>query len=230
MNLIKSGDIDALQRYRASIWTRDEKEIIPHALGLLGLEYDLRHSAQFQAALKNKIAICQRRSEMQPILATFEKERIQYWLKEREWYARRAFLPDSPFRRGMDLWRSKSTWYMHPLLVQDCAERGGCCGRQCGCCLARHDPSMRKLTAGHCTTACLCCEQTRGIELTFAQRQEVKELFNLSIDTYYSYRIVLASFQGLTKDSLNFSLNLVRECSDTETEVTGSWDECRTGD
>ena len=43
------------------------------------------------------------------------------------------------------------TWYCRPELVKDCAERGGCCGRSCRCCLKRHLTTQRTKGIGHCT-------------------------------------------------------------------------------
>jgi hypothetical protein len=48
----------------------------------------------------------------------------------------------------------------------------------------------------------------------------MKELFDLRVDTWYSYRILLASFQGLTFEDLVEPLDLVEEGSDTGTEAT----------
>ncbi|KAJ0415243.1 hypothetical protein BJY00DRAFT_293754 [Aspergillus carlsbadensis] len=55
---------------------------------------------------------------------------------------------------------------------QDCADRGGCCARECGCCekvlyeypLRHQDGTMymRKVYA-HCTSECGCCVITHGV-------------------------------------------------------------------
>lgn len=39
--------------------------------------------------------------------------------------------------RGLNLWRSHPQWYLHKTLLKDCADKGGCCGRGCGCCRDR---------------------------------------------------------------------------------------------
>ena len=57
--------------------------------------------------------------------------------------------------------RKDPKWYMRKELVKDCADRGGCCGRDCGCCAlrARH---FYKKGVGHCTVECGCCVGFRG--------------------------------------------------------------------
>jgi hypothetical protein len=48
----------------------------------------------------------------------------------------------------------------------------------------------------------------------------MNELFDLRVETWYSYRILLASSQGLTFEDLVEPLDLVEEGSDTGTEAT----------
>ncbi|KAJ5489477.1 hypothetical protein N7539_004367 [Penicillium diatomitis] len=57
--------------------------------------------------------------------------------------------------------RNDPMWYMKESLVKDCADRGGCCGRNCGCCelRARH---TYETGIGHCTVECSCCFEFRG--------------------------------------------------------------------
>lgn len=56
-------------------------------------------------------------------------------------------------------------WYMREEMVQDCAGRGGCCSRECGCC-AQRSLSERTKTRGHCTMECWCCRSFRNPSLT----------------------------------------------------------------
>jgi hypothetical protein len=70
---------------------------------------------------------------------------------------------------------------MHQYLVQDCAGKGGCCGRDCGCCINRPaDLDTRKLGVGHCTVECGCCNKARGFELTEDEKKAYDKRFNFS--------------------------------------------------
>jgi len=136
----------------------------------------------------------------------------RYWKAERKWWAVKSRFKDCPFTRGLRLWRSSPNRYMHPVLVEDCAGRGGCCGKGCGCCAKRQYlyEHSRKLAFGHCTFSCLCCEQTRGFKLDKEEREVQERQFAILNDTEisdfsnsrtYSRRIALASFLGLMADS-----------------------------
>lgn len=75
--------------------------------------------------------------------------------------------------RAFELWRSHPRWYMHRVLVEDCAGRRGCCGCDCGCCLNRDISLKRQLGRRHCTFEYGCCCKARGFKLT---PEEVKNL------------------------------------------------------
>lgn len=96
------------------------------------------------------------------------------WFLEREWRYFRSEITGSPsvMERGFVQWRSNPRWYMHRVLVEDCVNRGGCCGRSCGYCESREreTSSVGKLGIGHCTVECgllQCsrfCTDSRGKE------------------------------------------------------------------
>lgn len=73
-------------------------------------------------------------------------------------------------------------WYMHPALVENCIGRGGCCGRECGCCVApqRANSSAGQLGVGHCTLDCGCCSKNRGFKLRWKQQGDYHETFEFS--------------------------------------------------
>jgi hypothetical protein len=129
----------------------------------------------------------------------------EYWLLERDWWGYRSGFIEGPLTRGFDLWRSNPRWYMHRFLVEDCAGRGGCCGRSCGCCLHREMSPARKLGVGHCTGDCGCCIKTRGFVLNTEDKKKLDLLFGISLeneDLYY-HRIIWASIWGLPSSSHN---------------------------
>jgi hypothetical protein len=72
-------------------------------------------------------------------------------------------LPQRPLKKIYDEIRQNPTWYLRKELVNDCAERGGCCTRSCGCCEKRCLSGKGK-GIGHCTITCWCCEVNRGHE------------------------------------------------------------------
>lgn len=61
--------------------------------------------------------------------------------------------------------RRDPLWYMREEMVDDCADRGGCCSRGCGCC-SRRSLSENTKTRGHCTMECWCCSSFRDPSLT----------------------------------------------------------------
>lgn len=61
--------------------------------------------------------------------------------------------------------RRDPLWYMREEMVHDCAGRGGCCSRGCGCC-AKRSLSENIKASGHCTPECWCCKCYRDSSLT----------------------------------------------------------------
>lgn len=90
----------------------------------------------------------------------------EYWRQERQDYLLEPNAPpQGPFRRAFDFTHRNPIWHLEsPWLRSDCAGRGGCCGRGCGCC-ERPRSTTRMRHFGHCTAACGCCQRARGFEL-----------------------------------------------------------------
>ncbi|PLB50386.1 hypothetical protein P170DRAFT_143038 [Aspergillus steynii IBT 23096] len=74
-------------------------------------------------------------------------------------------IPDENFRRSVETTRRNNPdWSLSEWLRSYCAGKGGCCGRTCGCCEGpRHGIETKGF--GHCTSACVCCEQARGFHI-----------------------------------------------------------------
>lgn len=78
-------------------------------------------------------------------------------------------------------------WYMHESLVSNCVDLGGCCSRDCGCCATRV-PNLNANNvkavrgAGHCTVECNCCSNALGLNLTVAQKDQLREDFEKSLN------------------------------------------------
>jgi hypothetical protein len=72
-------------------------------------------------------------------------------LKREKWLAEKANLPD----RSLLPWR-----------VMKCIEKGGCCGRKCGCCTRpRAATAFEGDVYAHCTSMCDCCFRTGGFRV-----------------------------------------------------------------
>jgi len=114
--------------------------------------------------------------------------------------------------RGFNVWRSHPKWYMHCSLRLDCKARGGCCGRDCGCC---SDHINKPGSPGHCTVDCYCCEQARGFYLDGPDRWELQTSFDFGSDdpnrSSYVFRIAQVSFLGLLTGSDRDPFELIDE-------------------
>ena len=136
----------ALQLSRLKQWDK-ELDCPPFATFLRTEEY-LRKICQKEIALrKGSPTLAQARQ--------LKEVNHDSWLLQREWrYWRRILIKDpSALERAFKQWRSNPRWYMHSILVEDCVNRGGCCSRDCGCCVSheRETSSIGELGIGHCT-------------------------------------------------------------------------------
>ena len=99
------------------------------------------------------------------ILETYEKElrdlNDQYLKQDKIAWMADVGGPTAALKRAFKAWRQDPDWYLCEWLRQDCAGRGGCCGRDCGCCEKARD-THRGQNRGHCTGACGCCIRTCG--------------------------------------------------------------------
>ena len=101
--------------------------------------------------------------------------------------------------RAFKTCRSDPNWYLSAWLRRDCAGRGGCRGRQCGCCekVGTHRGEQPR---GHCTSACGYCIRTQGRLTSEYDRSSDMDDFPFDIETYespYSARIFRAYIWGL---------------------------------
>lgn len=188
--------------------------------GLLSTEAKMRENTQREMALKDELATLEkkRKHRLRFFRSAFRSTRLlneistlgeHYSILEMRWSRIRASFKDSPFTRGIDLWRSDSRWYMHRVLRQDCAERGGCCERSCGCCL-RRELSERRFAGGHCTAECHCCKKARRPQTnTESKRSEVLEDSIHGISDAIPNHIWYASLLGLMPGSNSNPFHLI---------------------
>lgn len=87
---------------------------------------------------------------------------VRYSMTEATLYLKEASMPECTLRKLYDDLRDESEWYLRRPLVRNCTDRGGCCGRSCGCCEKRAKDLPRNGISGHCTPGCLCCNKRRG--------------------------------------------------------------------
>ncbi|KAJ5121257.1 uncharacterized protein N7515_009218 [Penicillium bovifimosum] len=143
----KSGDFYVFQRYRFDKFFHFCCHRVDDSPKLLDVEQELREVVQEEISIRQGADSSSEKA----------KERLRvlniryHFLGQRWLYYRTSLQAGSHLR-----------WYMHKRLVKDCASRGGCCARSCGCCLNRNIDQTRKLGVGHCTLRCGCCQRARG--------------------------------------------------------------------
>lgn len=141
------------------------------------IEADIRlqETVQRESFLSEEYQRLQEIASKAGIFTEEDKDQLQRWLKELEhlqeeyWQLeKQIYLLDlkhfrGPWSRAYFWTRRNPRWHFQPWLRWDCAKRGGCCGRDCGCCEVPR--STTRLRFGHCTAACGCCQRARGFEI-----------------------------------------------------------------
>lgn len=145
---------------------------------------------------------------LQSQMDTYEKElrclNTEYSTYSRLKWQLEGDMPDGAIGRAFKAYRKDPDWYQCKWLRQDCAGRGGCCGRNCGCCENAREISKGShhgWNQGHCTSACGCCIRTLGYPDGEMDRQKDIRDFPfdaVSYNTRYSGRIFRAYIFGLT--------------------------------
>lgn len=97
--------------------------------------------------------------------------KYQHSQLSRKLYEMETMLPDL-VKQNYETIRKDPKWYMRKELVKDCADRGGCCGRDCGCCTLRAKHSYKK-GVGHCTVECFCCVGFRGFRPSPEEKRDI---------------------------------------------------------
>ena len=160
------------------------------AKDIIKMDTQLREIGQREIYLREEIKVLTS-TDQQPLTseqrAQLAKWQIElgdlarkYWHLEREFYRREASVPPGPLQRAYATWRSNPEWYLLGYLRDDCAGRGGCCGRSCGCCERARDTEKR-IRLGHCTIECGCCRRARGFDLNHEDRVRYQKLFDCDL-------------------------------------------------
>lgn len=133
-----------------------------------------------------------------------------HWALSRKSWNKRESIKSWSFSRAYNIQRSYPDWYLSTSLSDDCAGRGGCCGRSCGCCERPRtvDGFEDHIgTRGHCTTACSCCMKAHGVEdLDDLLVEEIPDLEELCFEykkpscmTHQSLRLLMGYAFNLPK-------------------------------
>ncbi|KAJ5246543.1 hypothetical protein N7468_001526 [Penicillium chermesinum] len=97
--------------------------------------------------------------------------KYQHSQLSRKLYETETMFPDL-VKQNYEAIRKDPKWYMRKELVKDCADRGGCCGRDCGCCASRAKHYYIK-GIGHCTVECFCCVGFRGFRPSPEEKKDI---------------------------------------------------------
>ncbi|CAG8165931.1 unnamed protein product [Penicillium salamii] len=130
---------------------------------------------------ETKCQLEQAENELEEIEARSENTRYEIYQAE--------CMLSAVYKEDYDALRRDPKWYMRKGLVQECADQGGCCSRQCGCC-AKRGLSRNKKGSGHCTFECGCCIAFEGRELTKEQKKERRKDFRDRLERHSSQYIL----------------------------------------
>ncbi|CAG7926330.1 unnamed protein product [Penicillium olsonii] len=166
-----------------AVWYKHHRYYYSPIRNLLTEDQNLRKQVQREERLHNQITALQKASaiesstpELDEITKELQETQKTYARKEHALYKAECLLHPVLKEAYIKL-RRDATWFMREGLVQDCADRGGCCGRQCGCCAKRHLSTRRRRGEGHCTTECGCCISSRGYDLPKEEKDKISSEF-----------------------------------------------------
>ncbi|KAF9244391.1 hypothetical protein DTO013E5_5940 [Penicillium roqueforti] len=166
--------------------------------------------------------------QLEKLDKTQEVLQKEYWYQECELHKWQSSIPGGPMKLAYESLRKNPKWYMQNELIKDCAGRGGCCGRECGCCEKRESTPEKSMGAGHCTTGCACCSSFRGCELTAQEKKNIRDALRAALKYSNSAYLLSMSRAYIIRDrklSDTFVFPRVpdncREESATVTAVTG---------
>lgn len=136
--------------------------------------------------------------ELQACEKDLEQLNMQYWKYIRFQGELESNIPGGTFKRAFQQCRKDPNWYLNQSLREDCSKRGGCCGRDCGCCEKERGNSQRRWKQGHCTNACSCCVRTQKSEKDVTMQRDIEDFpFDIiGLTTPYSMTVYLAYIYG----------------------------------
>ncbi|KAJ5100283.1 hypothetical protein N7456_006335 [Penicillium angulare] len=216
--LEKKGKFHELQLYRYKMARGEGVGDFTYRLPrLLQTEQRLREITQREATLTEEI---KRGLESGENIEEMDREsqdlKSSYYAADCEWHLIYTRIVSEYLKRGLSQCRSYPQWYLHEILSKDCADRDGCCARDCGCCRTRDVQPNRQLGVGHCTLECGCCQETRGFagcKLSDEAKESMKDICPLDRDTSYRYyqKIMKASIFGIADGNVASQLDLIEK-------------------
>lgn len=134
---------------------------------IINIENDLRGTVQRETFVREELEALRAVPNLgnEDHIAKMEELRILLWLciyESNLCDSIVALCPENSFARGFLEWRRQPQWHLSPDSRRDCARKGGCCGRDCGCCEKPRSTTREKALYGHCTEECGCCRRARG--------------------------------------------------------------------
>ena len=184
------------------------------AMNVMQIEYSIREIVQQETNVSEK---CQRlyqeinaqggvaSSKQTQQLKDWKKElsvlNREYWRQERKHFLEISRADNNGFLRAFKSYRQKPKWHLHSRLCADCAGRGGCYGRDCGCC-EKPRSTIRAHQYGHCTTECSCCEQHRKFALNEKERGFIRPDLSDPDRAVDTALMINANFMGFTEHHL----------------------------
>lgn len=165
-------------------WETNPEDFWKWSQKLIETEIHLREIAQREILLQEELqklatASSPNQSELYVYKSELTELHEQYWRVEREYNALEWRCPSEPAKRAYDSVHKNPHWHLlNSWLRKDCANRGGCCGRDCKCCERPPAPSRLK-GWGHCTAQCKCCYRVRGFPMHTADRELYQPKFRV---------------------------------------------------
>lgn len=153
---VVKADILGRQIVQREIYIKEQMHALRKSLDLSSLsDTDTSSIPEHYKEQHNKLGIYE--EELQNI-------NREYIIHYRNHWKLRVEAPRGPLKWAFDVTNKRSMWASLPWLKEDCAGRGGCCARSCGCCAKPRDTNRHLYNQGHCTTACACCIHAHAID------------------------------------------------------------------
>lgn len=155
-------------------------------------------------SLRKSLALSEDDKRQSTQLSAYEAEldslNREYWRFSSVLGKLEGEVPPGILSKAFKLCRTDPNWYLCLWLRKDCARRGGCCGRNCGCC-EKVRTTKRRWNRGHCTSVCGCYIRTHGRSDINAKKSELEDINSFRITynmSHYSARINRAYVWGLS--------------------------------
>ena len=172
-------DIGIRRAVQREIYIKEEAKALVKLLALEGVEDENKRAT--------KKALLQEYETQLEHLNKFYWETIRF-LERKE-----SDIPAGILSKAFKSCRTDPDWYLCQWLREGCAKRGGCCGRDCGCC-EKARTTERQWNRGHCTMLCGCCirKQRRSYEDIKSEDFHAEQDFSFCVaakESWYPSRI-----------------------------------------